>query len=117
MEFVANVIAIIAVVVGTFFSVVGVLGYFRLPDELTRLHATGMVSVFGVVSLLMASAFHAPVNWGHALVLILFLLIAGPPTSHAMASAAHRIGLPRKGVFRDDLVSKDRGNEQSSTRS
>ena len=104
MEPVSYIVAIFAVVIGTCFSVVSVLGYFRLPDVYTRLHATSMVSIFGVVLLLVSAAVRTPVSWGHALVLILFLLVAGPPTSHSIASAAHRIGLPRKGALRDDLA-------------
>lgn len=104
METVLNSIALVTVVTGTFFSVVGVMGYIRLPDVYTRLHATGMVSIFGVVLLLIAAVAHTPVNWGHGLVLILFLLAAGPPTGHAIASAAHRIGLPRRRPIRDDLA-------------
>lgn len=104
MEAFSYIIAILAVVIGTCFSVVGTLGYFRLPDVYTRLHATGMISIFGVVALLVTAALQTPVSWGHALVLILFLLIAGPPTAHSIASAAHRIGLPRKGASRDDLA-------------
>ena len=104
METVLNSIALVTVVTGTFFSVVGVVGYMRLPDVYTRLHATGMVSIFGVVLLLVAAVAHTPVNWGHGLVLILVLLAAGPPTGHAIASAAHRIGLPRRHPVRDDLV-------------
>ena len=104
METFLQIIAIVAVTIGTCFSVVGVLGYFRLPDVYTRLHATGMVSIFGVVLLLVATAVHTHVNWGHALVLILFLLAAGPATSHAVGSAAKRINLPMKGSRRDDLA-------------
>ena len=104
MESVALIIAVLAVVIGTCFSVVGVLGYFRLPDVYTRLHASGMVSIFGVVLLLVAAALRTPVSWGHALVLIIFLLVAGPPTAHSIASAAHRIGLPRINALRDDLA-------------
>ena len=103
METILYIIAIIAVLVGTSFSVIGVLGYFRLPDVYTRLHLTGKVSVFGVVNLLIAAAVWTPVSWGEALVLIFFLLVAGPATAHAMGSAAHRIGLPRESAGRDDL--------------
>lgn len=106
METLFQLIAIVAVVIGTFFSVVGVLGYIRLPDAYTRLHATGMVSIFGVVLLLVAAGARTPGSLGHVLVLILFLLAAGPPTAHAIASAAHRIGLPRKRALRDDLADK-----------
>jgi multisubunit Na+/H+ antiporter MnhG subunit len=63
-----------------------------------------MVSTFGVVLLLVTAAIRTPVSWGHALVLILFLLVAGPPTAHSIASAAHRIGLKRKEALRDDLA-------------
>ena len=98
------IMATLAVVIGTCFSVIGVLGYFRLPDVYTRLHTVGMVSTFGVVLLLVTAAIRTPVSWGHALVLILFLIIAGPPTAHSIASAAHRIGLKRKEAVRDDLA-------------
>lgn len=104
MDTILQVIAIPAVLAGTFFSVVGVLGFIRLPDVYTRLHATGKVGVFGVVLLLVAAVFWAPFAWGRGLILILLLIIIGPVTSHALASAANRIGLPRKGSDRDDLI-------------
>jgi multicomponent Na+:H+ antiporter subunit G len=56
MEIVLQVIAILAVVAGTAFSVLGVLGYVRLPDVYTRLHAVGKVGVFGAVLLLLGAA-------------------------------------------------------------
>lgn len=103
MDTILQIIAIPAVLIGTFFSVVGVLGFIRLPDVYTRLHATGKVGVFGVVLLLVGAVFWAPFGWGRGLILILLLIIIGPVTAHALASAANRIGLPRKGSDRDDL--------------
>ncbi len=95
-------IAIIAVIVGTLFSLVGILGYFRLPDVYTRLHATGKVGIFGVVLLLVATVAVTPLSIGKGLILIALLLVAGPVASHAIASAAYRIGIPMTGK-RDDL--------------
>lgn len=106
MESALIIMAITAVTAGTFFSVVGVLGYVRLPDVYTRLHATGLVNVFGVALFLAAAAFWTPVCWAKALILICFLFATAPPTAHAMGSAAHRIGLPRKQARRDDLADK-----------
>lgn len=103
MEPILQLGTIIAVVVGTVFSALGVLGYIRMPDVYTRLHATGKVGVFGVVILLVAAVLWTPLGFGKALVLILFLLIAGPATSHAMASAAYRVGIPLAQATRDDL--------------
>ena len=104
MDILSQLIATLAVLIGTFFSVVGILGYIRLPDVYTRLHATGKVGVFGVVLLLVAAVFWAPLGWGRGLILVLTLMITGPVTAHALGSAANRIGLPRKGADRDDLL-------------
>jgi len=41
MDTLFQLIAIIAVIIGTAFSIVGVVGFVRLPDVYTRLHATG----------------------------------------------------------------------------
>ena len=97
-------IAILAVIIGTAFSVLGVLGFIRMPDVYTRLHATGKVSVFGVVLLLLATVALTPLDFGKGLVLIALLVIGGPVTSHAIGSAAHRIGIPMKRAIRDDLA-------------
>ena len=104
METIFQSIAILAVVAGTLFSIVGVVGLIRLPDVYTRLHATGKVGVFGVVLLLFAAVFGQPLGWGRGLVLISLLMITGPATAHALGSAAYRIGLPRLEAERDDLV-------------
>ena len=103
-----QIFVILFVILGTFFSVVAVLGYIRLPDVYSRLHTTGKVGVFGVVLLLAATALWSPVTWGHALVLVFFLLATGPSTAHAMGSAAHRMGLPQIGAIRDDLAEKEK---------
>lgn len=98
-----QLVAIVAIVIGTAFSLIGVLGMIRLPDVYTRLHATGKVGVYGVVLLLIAAAFWTPLGWGRALLLMALLMITGPVTAHAISSAAYRIGLPMKDATRDDL--------------
>ncbi|HSN75125.1 MAG TPA: monovalent cation/H(+) antiporter subunit G [Anaerolineae bacterium] len=109
MDTILQLIAIIAVVVGTAFSTLGVLGFIRLPDVYTRLHATGKVGVFGVVLLLVAAVVWTPLGWSKGLVLIIFLLLAGPVTSHALSSAAYRIGIPFAHRVRDDLAESSEG--------
>jgi multicomponent Na+:H+ antiporter subunit G len=104
MEIVLQVIAILAVVAGTAFSVLGVLGYVRLPDVYTRLHAVGKVGVFGAVLLLLGAVAWTPLSPGKGLVLVALLLLAGPVTAHALASAAYRVGTPLRQAIRDDLA-------------
>lgn len=97
-------LALIAVIIGTAFSLIGVIGLIRLPDVYTRLHATGKVGVYGAVLLLVAAALWTPLGWGKALLLIVLLMVSGPVSAHAISSAAYRIGLPMKGAVRDDLA-------------
>jgi multicomponent Na+:H+ antiporter subunit G len=104
MDTVVLLIAILAVLMGTLFSIVGVSGFIRFPDVYTRSHATGKVGVFGVVLLLIAAVVWEYLGWGRGLILVFFFMIAGPATAHALASAANRIGLPVKGAERDDLA-------------
>ena len=92
-----EILAAAAVITGTFFSVVGVLGFIRMPDVYTRLHATGKVGVFGVVFLLIAAVIETPLGWGKGLFLIFFLLVTGAVTAHAIASAAYHINIPMEG--------------------
>jgi len=104
METVLQVIAILAVMAGTAFSMLGVLGYVRLPDVYTRLHAVGKVGVFGTVLLLVGAVVWTPLGLGRGLVLIALLLLAGPVMAHALASAAYRVGIPLRQAIRDDLA-------------
>jgi multicomponent Na+:H+ antiporter subunit G len=103
MEFIFHLIALAAVILGTLFSILGVLGLIRLPDVYTRLHATGKVGLFGVVLLLIGDVIFTPLGLSKGLVLIVLLMIGGPATSHALASAAYRSGIPMKQAIRDDL--------------
>jgi multicomponent Na+:H+ antiporter subunit G len=104
MDILLQLIAILAVMAGTLFSVLGVLGYIRLPDVYTRLHATGKVGNFGVVLLLIAAVAWTPLSLGKGLVVMALLLLAGPVSAHSLASAAYRIGIPLKKAIRDDLA-------------
>ncbi len=106
MQIFLEIIAILAVVLGTFFSLTGVLGYFRFPDVYTRLHATGKVGVFGVVLFLVAAVARTPLSWGKGLALIALLMITGPVVSHVLGSAAYRIGIPVRQAVRDDLQAR-----------
>lgn len=103
MDTILQAVALVAVIVGTFFSVVGVVGYLRFPDVYTRLHATGKVGLFGVVLLLVAAVIWTPLGWAKALLLMVLLMVSGPVAAHAIASAAYRLGIPMKEAVQNDL--------------
>lgn len=103
MTIVLEIAAMLAILIGTAFSIIGLIGYVRLPDVYTRLHATGKVGVYGVVLLLVAAVLQTPLAWGKALILIILLMVSGPVAAHAIASAAANIGLPMDNPVVDEL--------------
>lgn len=103
MTIVLEIAAMVAILIGTAFSIIGLIGYVRLPDVYTRLHATGKVGVYGVVLLLVAAVLQTPLAWGKALILIILLMVSGPVAAHAIASAAANIGLPMDNPVVDEL--------------
>lgn len=98
-----EILASIALALGAFFSVVGVLGIIRMPDVYSRIHAAGIVSTLGIVGLLAGATLLMPEIALRAAALGLFLVLTSPVSAHAIASAAHRQGVARAGAVRDDL--------------
>ena len=106
MQLLFQLIVLLAVIAGTLFSIIGVMGMIRLPDVYTRLHAVGKVSVFGVVLLLVAAKTLGAVDLGKSILLVVFLVIAGPTLTHSLAAAAYRMGIPIQRAVRNDLAVK-----------
>ena len=99
----SEILGLVAIAAGTFFSVVGIIGMMRLPDVYTRIHASGKVATLGILGLLVGASLLMPEITLKALGLGLFLLITAPVASHAIAAAAHRQGVARANLVRDDL--------------
>jgi multicomponent Na+:H+ antiporter subunit G len=80
---------------GTFFFLTGTLGYFRLPDFFTRMHALGKSDTLGAFLSLLGIA--CCTGWTLLSVKIVlvavFILIANPTATHALARAALTSGL------------------------
>lgn len=104
MEILSQILGAVALLAGSLFSILGILGMLRLPDVYTRLHATGKVSVFGAVLVLTATILLTPLSLGKGLVLVALLLLSAPVVSHAIVSAAYRAGIPMALSSRDELV-------------
>lgn len=90
----APVVAI--AVLGIALMVVAGIGLLRMPDLLTRMHASSKAGTLGAAMVLVAVAVH----FGNAAITVrvvlvcLFLLLTAPVASHVIARAAYRIGVP-----------------------
>ena len=89
------VIAIILIVAGVFFLTVSALGLLRFPDFYSRTHAVGKSETLGSILVLSGLAVYNGLELSTVKILfiLLFVLIANPTATHAIARAALRTGL------------------------
>jgi multicomponent Na+:H+ antiporter subunit G len=80
---------------GAAFCVIGGIGVLRLPDLYTRTHAVSVSDSLGAVLVLLGLAVQADSGLGAAklVTIVLFLLLTGPATAHALVKAAYSRGL------------------------
>ena len=77
--------------ISCFFALVGALGLLRLPGVYTRVHASTVSTVGGVVLFLATLAFQSTSPHASAkfVLLIFFILLTSPTASHIIANSAY----------------------------
>ena len=90
-----NVITILLLLVGAFFMLAGTIGFVRFPDFYSRMHATGKCDTLGEGLMLVALIVYGGATFVSMkiLFLIMFILLANPTSTHAIAKAAYDVGL------------------------
>ena len=124
MELVLQLIATVAVLLGTAFSVLGVLGYIRLPDVYNRAQAATKCVTLGTCVILIGTAglafCAADVNWPMAVKAILcaaFILLTSPVGAHAICRGAYISGVPLwQGSVEDVFVERGRQIREEQTK-
>ncbi len=101
---VLDVIGALLTLVGALFLFLAALGLVRMPDFYNRVQTGTKASTLGVILSLTGLGLHHP-EWLPKIWLVaLFVVITNPLSSHALARAVHRAGLPlAKGSIRDAL--------------
>ena len=90
-----DILSWIALLAGSFFSIVGALGLLRMPDFWSRTHAAGVTDTMGALLILVGLAFQAGVSLVTAklLMIAVVLYVVGPTAGHALFRAAHAYGI------------------------
>ncbi len=85
------------IIIGAFFTLVGSIGLYKLPDFFMRLHGPTKATTLGVGALLIASALYFSFKIDdislHEVLITVFLFITAPVSAHLMAKAAIHIKL------------------------
>ncbi|PWN06818.1 monovalent cation/H(+) antiporter subunit G [Rhodohalobacter mucosus] len=98
-----NILTIVLVVLGIAFILVGSVGIIRLPDFFTRTHAVSKSDTLGVIFVISGLVIYEGFTLSSLklVLIILFIALANPVGSHALAKAAIKKGLKAK--LQDDI--------------
>ncbi len=91
-----DILSWVLLISGAFFVVIGGIGLVRLPDFYTRIHAAGMTDTLGSWLILLGLMLQSGsfLVFIKLVMILFFLLLTSPLSSHLLAKAAWLDGLP-----------------------
>ena len=102
------------VLLGAIFLFSAGLGMLRMPDVYTRRQAGTKASTLGNILVLTGVAFYHP-GWSlKLLIVIYFVLLTNPISSHALARAAHATRVPMTRATVTDALGDARETDRSA---
>ncbi|XGA81069.1 monovalent cation/H(+) antiporter subunit G [Halomonas sp. CH40] len=94
------------IIAGSLFMLLAAIGILRLPDLLTRMHATTKASALGVMLIMLAAAMHFAETSiaARALAIVVFILMTAPVAAHVIGRAGYFVGSKLwSGTVKDEL--------------
>lgn len=103
-----NIVSIIFVVIGIIFMLVGSIGILRLPDFYSRTHAVSKSDTLGIMFVIIGLVIYEGFTQSSLklLLIVLFIALANPVGTHALARAAYKKGL--NPFFSDDEIDEEK---------
>ena len=83
-----EIIASIVVLIGSLFLLLASIGLIRMPDVYNRLQAGTKATTLGSLLIFLGFLIYNPNNWSKYVLLVLFIFLTNPLSSHALARAA-----------------------------
>jgi len=93
LYYISEIVGLGFVLLGSIFLFLGALGIYRMPDLYNRLQAGTKASTLGAMSVVLGVGLMQPSWLIKLFVIILFIGISNPLSSHALARASYRRGI------------------------
>jgi len=96
-------------VLGSLLMLLAALGALRMPDLLTRMHATTKAGALGGGMMVLAVAvfFDDGAVTARALAIVVFIILTAPVAAHLIGRAAYFVGIPLwEGTLKDELKNR-----------
>jgi len=89
---ISDIIGNLLLITGALFLFSAGLGVLRMPDTYNRIQTGTKATTLGTILVLVGLAFLHPAWTFKLIILIFFVMLTNPVSSHALARAAHAIG-------------------------
>ena len=86
----SELIGSVAILLGSVFLLLAGLGVARMPDSYNRIQTGTKATTLGLILVMTGIAIYHPGWTWKLVVLIYFVILSNPATSHALARAAHK---------------------------
>jgi multicomponent Na+:H+ antiporter subunit G len=110
-----QIIGAFITLIGSIFLLLGSVGLIRMPDVFTRIQTGTKASTLGTLLSLLGIGLIVPQILLKIVLLIVFILITNPVSSHMLARAAHFIGIKKAEVTVVDKLSEFRETQENNT--
>ena len=90
-----ELIGSLVILAGSVFLFAAGLGVLRMPDSYNRIQTGTKASTLGTILVLLGLCVYHPAWTGKLLLLVFFVLLTNPVSSHALARASHARRIPR----------------------
>jgi len=96
MKEIMEYIGLALILIGGVFLFLGALGIYTMPDIYTRLQAGTKASTLGAMSTILGVGFIQPDWLVKVIIIVVFIGLANPLSSHALARSTYRMGVAPK---------------------
>ncbi len=112
---ISDIIGNLLLITGSLFLFSAGLGVLRMPDTYNRIQTGTKATTLGTITVLIGLAFLHPAWTLKLIILIFFVMLTNPVSSHALARASHSIGIHKtKNMVIDQLGTAENETDNES---
>ncbi len=114
ISLISDIIGNLLLITGSLFLFAAGLGVLRMPDTYNRIQTGTKATTLGSITVLIGLAFLHPAWTLKLIILIFFVMLTNPVSSHALARASHSIGIHKtKTMVVDQLgIAENKANKE-----
>ena len=112
---ISEIIGNLMLITGSLFLFSAGLGVLRMPDTYNRIQTGTKATTLGTILVLVGVAFLHPAWTFKLFILVFFVMLTNPVSSHALARASHAIGIHETSRTVIDQLEEDEEAENENS--